>query len=204
VLVKLKIWWIPCFGILHYLIWKGAMRGSRRMVEATSFRRRRMAGSFLREAMGSCLRKPLQINLYHLVLRKYLFFALNLIKYRIFPLDSQNTGNTVRIIEDAPRKAISEVQASTSLVSSGSVLPREKVELAYKLLGVSSRTLRVVEYRSSSVLIFLFSQEVLGQEGGQTQDDTELNVLKERVKTLSSEKAALHEKLKKLSKAKKG
>ena len=107
-------------------------------------------------------------------------------------------------IEDVLEKAISEVRASTSQVSSRSVLPREKVELAFKLLGVSSRTLRVLEYRSSSVLIFLFSQEVLRQEGGQTQDDTELNVLKERVKTLSSEKAALHEKLKKLSKAKKG
>ena len=50
----------------------------------------------------------------------------------------------------------------------------------------------------------LFWQEVLGQEGSPAQDDTELNALKERVKTLSSEKAALQEKLKKLSKAKKG
>ena len=50
----------------------------------------------------------------------------------------------------------------------------------------------------------LFGQEVLGQEGSPTQDDTELNALKERVKMLSSEKAALQEKLKKLSKAKKG
>ena len=71
-------------------------------------------------------------------------------------------------------------------------MPQEKLKLAFNLMKVSSRTLRVLEYRSSSVLIFLFSQEVLGQEGGQTQDDTELNVLKERVKTLSSEKAALH------------
>ena len=37
----------------------------------------------------------------------------------------------------------------------------------------------------------LFGQEVLGQEGSPTQDDTELNALKERVKMLSSEKAAL-------------
>ena len=44
----------------------------------------------------------------------------------------------------------------------------------------------------------------MGQEGGPAQGDTELNALKERVKTLSSEKAALQEKLKKLSKAKKG
>ena len=71
-------------------------------------------------------------------------------------------------------------------------MPQKKLKLAFNLMKVSSRTLRVLEYRSSSVLIFLFSQEVLGQEGGQTQDDTELNVLKERVKTLSSEKAALH------------
>jgi predicted nuclease with TOPRIM domain len=49
----------------------------------------------------------------------------------------------------------------------------------------------------------LFWQEVLGQEGSQAQDDSELNVLKERVKTLSSEKAALQEKLKQLTKAKK-
>ena len=53
-------------------------------------------------------------------------------------------------------------------------------------------------------IFMLFWQEVLGQEGGQTQDDSELNALRERVKTLSSEKAALQEKLKKLSKAKKG
>ena len=53
-------------------------------------------------------------------------------------------------------------------------------------------------------LSFYFVQEALGQEGGQAQDDTELNALKEQVKTLSSEKVALQEKLKKLSKAKKG
>jgi predicted nuclease with TOPRIM domain len=47
-------------------------------------------------------------------------------------------------------------------------------------------------------------QEALGREGGQAQDDTELNALKERVKTLSSEKAALQGKLKKLSQSKKG
>ena len=50
----------------------------------------------------------------------------------------------------------------------------------------------------------LFWQEVLEPEGSPAQDDTELNAPKERVKTLSSEKAALQEKLKKLSKAKKG
>ena len=53
-------------------------------------------------------------------------------------------------------------------------------------------------------LLCVLWQEVLGQEGIQAQDDTELNALKERVKTLSSEKAALQGKLKQLSQAKKG
>jgi len=53
-------------------------------------------------------------------------------------------------------------------------------------------------------LFLLFWQEVLEQEGSQAQDDSELNALRERVKTLSSEKDALHKKIKKLSKAKKG
>ena len=47
-------------------------------------------------------------------------------------------------------------------------------------------------------------QEALGREAGQARDDTELNALRERVKTLSSEKAALEGKLKKLSQPKKG
>jgi len=38
-------------------------------------------------------------------------------------------------------------------------------------------------------------QEALGWKGGQFQDETELNALKERVKTLSSEKTALEGKL---------
>lgn len=76
-------------------------------------------------------------------IKKYLFTALNLIKYHIIPLDSQNTGNTVGKIEDVPERAVSEVRASTSQVSSGSDLPREKVELAFKLLRVSSRILRI-------------------------------------------------------------
>ena len=42
-------------------------------------------------------------------------------------------------IEDVPKRAISKVLASTSQVTSGSDLPREKVELAVKLLEVSSR-----------------------------------------------------------------
>ena len=78
------------------------------------------------------------------------------------------------------------------------------MKLAFNLMKVSSRTLRVLEYRSSSVLIFLFLQEALGRESGQAQDDTELNALKERVKMLSSEKAALQGKLKKLSQSKNG
>ena len=55
-----------------------------------------------------------------------------------------------------PKRVVSEVRASASQVSSGSDLPREKVELAFKLLEVGSRICRVLKYRSSSVLIFLF------------------------------------------------
>ena len=47
-------------------------------------------------------------------------------------------------------------------------------------------------------------QKALGREGVQAQDDIELNALRERVKTLSSEKAALQGKLKMLSQTKKG
>ena len=101
-----------------------------------------------------------------------------------------------------PKKAI--VMASTSEVTSGSDLSREKVELAFKLLEVSSRVIQVLYNRSSSILIFLFLQEALGWEGGRFQDETELNAQKERVKTLSSEKTALEGKLKKLSQSKKG
>ena len=78
--------------------------------------------------------------MYHFVLRQYFFFALNLIKLCIFLLDSHNPGNTVVMTQDVLEKAISNVRASTS---SGSIFPQEKVELAFKLLGVSSRTLRI-------------------------------------------------------------
>ena len=44
----------------------------------------------------------------------------------------------------------------------------------------------------------------MGRKGGQSQDEAELIALKERVKTLSYEKAALEGKLKKLSQSKKG
>ena len=55
-----------------------------------------------------------------------------------FPLDSQIIGNTVGMVQDAPDKAISEVRASASQVASGSILPQEKLKVAYKLMGVSS------------------------------------------------------------------
>ena len=96
------------------------------------------------------------------------------------------------------------MRTSTSQVTSGSDLSREKVELAFKLLEVSSRVIQVLYNRSSSILIFLFLQEALGRVGGQAQDEIELNALRESVKTLSSEKAALQGKLKKLSQSKKG
>jgi predicted nuclease with TOPRIM domain len=44
---------------------------------------------------------------------------------------------------------------------------------------------------------------VLEEGNSQPPDNAELNALKERVKMLSSEKVALQEKIKKLSKAKK-
>ena len=63
--------------------------------------------------------------------------------------------NSVERIEEVPKRAVTEVVASTSQVISGSDLPREKVELAVKLLEVSSRMLRV-----------LFTEdETLGRKG---------------------------------------
>ena len=66
----------------------------------------------------------------------------------IFPLDSQNPGNIVGRIEEAPHTSASlVVQASTSLVLPGSVLPQEeKLKLAHKLLTVSSRITQVLVY----------------------------------------------------------
>ena len=67
----------------------------------------------------------------------------------------------MEIVQDVLEKAISEMQVSASQISSGTVLPREKVELAFKLLRVSSRTLRILEYRSSSILIlFIFAGSI--------------------------------------------
>ena len=45
---------------------------------------------------------------------------------------------------------------------------------------------------------------MLEEGSSQPLDSLELNALRERVKALSSEKAALHEMIKQLSKAKKG
>ena len=55
------------------------------------------------------------------------------------------------VIEDASKRASSEVRASASQVTSGSVVLQEKLKLAFKLLGVSSKIFRVLAYRSSSV-----------------------------------------------------
>ena len=71
-----------------------------------------------------------------------------------------------------PKRAVADVLASTSQVTSGSDLSCEKVELAVKLLEVSSRIIRVFYNRSSSILIFFILQEVLGREGGWSQDET--------------------------------
>ena len=60
-------------------------------------------------------------------------------------------------IEDVPKRDVSEVLASTSHVTSGCGLSREKVELAFILLEVSSRILRLLYLRSSSILISLFA-----------------------------------------------
>ena len=51
-------------------------------------------------------------------------------------------GNIVGGNEEVPKKDV--VVASTSQVTSRSDLSREKVELAFKLLEVSSRMLRVL------------------------------------------------------------
>ena len=63
-------------------------------------------------------------------------------------------------VEDVLEKAISELRATTSHVSSGSVQPQEKVKLAYKLLGVSSRVLRVLVFLDPIIyidpLVFIF------------------------------------------------
>ena len=46
-------------------------------------------------------------------------------------------------VDEVPQKTISVVQATTSQVLSG-VVPQEKLKIAFKLLGVSSRVSRVL------------------------------------------------------------
>ena len=53
------------------------------------------------------------------------------------------------------------------------------------------------------LLFYTIWQEVLEQWSSHLPDNSELNALREQVKKLSSKKAALHEKIKKLFKAKK-
>jgi hypothetical protein len=81
------------------------------------------------------------------------FFPLVWFCNPIFLLDSQNPGNTVGRVEEVPHiGAVSVVQATSSLASSGSALPQEKIKLAHKLLTVSSRITRVLVFiRSSSM-----------------------------------------------------
>ena len=56
----------------------------------------------------------------------------------------------------------------------------------------------------TDLFVLYFWQEVLEQGSSQPQDGSELIAVREQVKKLSSEKAILQEKNKKLSKAKKG
>ena len=86
-------------------------------------------------------------------------------------------------------------------------MPQEKLKLAFKLLGVSSQISRVlvfldrVMYTDPFVLYFLVGG--VRARDQPAQDDSELDALREQVNKLSSKKAALQEKNKKLSKAKK-
>ena len=125
---------------------------------------------------------------------------------QVFPLNSPNIGDIVHKVLDVPEKAVFVVQATTSQVSTGSALPQEKLKLAYKLLGVSSRLTWVLIFRSSSMYWSFFNtfwQEVLDQGTSLPQDNSELDTLREQIKKVSSEKASLQEKNEKLSKAKK-
>ena len=74
-------------------------------------------------------------------------------------------------VEDVPKRAISMVQVTTSQVLSGSVVPQEKLKLAFKLLGVSSRIYRVLVFLDRVVytdpFVFTFWQEVLEQGSSQ-------------------------------------
>ena len=73
-------------------------------------------------------------------------------------------------VDEVTQKVVSVVQATDAQVTLGSVLPQEKLKLAYRLLGVSSRITRVLIFirLSSMYLIFLiFWQEVLDQGSSQ-------------------------------------
>jgi len=54
---------------------------------------------------------------------------------QVFLLNSHDKGDIVEKVVDVPEKAVSVVRASTSQISSGSVMPQEKLKLAFKLLG---------------------------------------------------------------------
>ena len=72
-------------------------------------------------------------------------------------------------VDEVPQKAISVVQATTSQALSGAV-PQEKLKLAFKLLGVSSRVSRVlvfldrVVYTDPLVLYFLAGGVRVGEQ----------------------------------------
>jgi hypothetical protein len=130
----------------------------------------------------------------------FLYFSFCLFCNLIFPLDSQNPGNTVGRIEEALHTSTSlVVQASTSLVLPGSVLPQEvKLKLVHKLLTVSSRITQVLVYLldrvvDTDLLSLYFWQEVLEQGSSQSQDDSELIALREQVKNLVREGYSLGE-----------
>ena len=83
-----------------------------------------------------------------------------------------------------PQKAVSVVQATTFQVSSRSVVPQEKLRLAYKLLGVSNRITRVLVFLDrvvcTDLLVCNFWQKVLEQGSSQPPDNSELDALRER------------------------
>ena len=57
------------------------------------------------------------------------------------------------VIEDAPKRASSVVQPSTSIALPRSTLPQEeKLNLAHRLLTVSSRMIRVLVYLLNRVV----------------------------------------------------
>ena len=73
-------------------------------------------------------------------------------------------------VDEVPQKAISVVQATTYHVSSRSAMPQEKLKLAFKLLGVSSRVSQVlvfsdrVVYTNPLVLYFLVGGVRTGEQ----------------------------------------